>query len=88
MPVNPPPTSDLHDTFHYIWLHDVYEYVLFPHTLPSTAQLCSSLLMDGETDTLANLQSYTTWIRDWMAHLSVNSEDILIPPKATSITTP
>ena len=41
-----------------------------PHTLPSTAQLCSSLLMDGDTDPVTNLQSHTTWIRDRMVHLS------------------
>ena len=31
---------------------------------------------------------YTTWIRDWMAHLSRISEDILGPPEATTITSP
>ena len=58
------------DICHYIQLHSVYEYILFPHTLPSTAQPCSSLLTDGDTDPVTNLQSHTTWIRDWMVHLS------------------
>ena len=67
-PVNS--SHQTYDTCHYIQLHSVYEYILFPHTLPSTAQLCSSLLTDGDTDPVTNLQSHTTRIRDWMVHLS------------------
>ena len=44
--------------------------------------------MDGATNPPPNVQSYTTWIRDWTAHLSGISKDILVPPKATAITTP
>ena len=62
-------------------------YCFHTHLL-STAQLCSSLLTDGDTDPATNLQSYTTWIRDWMAHLSGISEEILVPSEATTITTP
>ena len=55
---------------------------------PLIAQLFSGHLMDDKTSSDNNLQSYTSWIRVWMAHLSGISDVIWVPPEATANTTP
>ena len=54
----------------------------------STAQLFSGHFMNDNTSSDNNLQSYTPWIRDGVAHLSGISQDIRVPPEATAVTDP
>ena len=42
-------------------------------------------VLSTESDLCA---SYSTWIRDWTAHLTGVSSDTKVPPAATAITTP
>ena len=59
-----------------------------PYPPSFTAQLFGAHFMDDNTSDDNNLQSYTSWLRVWTAHLSGISQDIRVPPEATAVTTP